>query len=352
MKTSGPAVFAVPFVCGVAAATQLANICNSIVQSELSLALVLLCGALLCSGRDRHWKIAATLLLFCLGIFSFSLRDLCPSLPAATDRLAGREMGRLKERIASSFDSPATRALAQALLSGDRSLLGKEQVQAFRSSGAAHILALSGLHLGIISTLVSGSLAVLGKSRTALFLRSAITVTMALAYTLVCGAGPSLCRALLFISLREVRRNVKGLECSSAELLCVCAAIQLCIDPKAIESISFQLSYLAIAGILLISPVLAGFYPAQEGLFGRIWKLLSTSISAQITTAPLCYIRFGSVPVHFLLANLIALPLVEAFIVCCTICILAPGITPEPIKSLTDLLGKALLQSMQIISEM
>lgn len=349
MKASGPALIAVPFVCGIAAASSATY--NNMVQSEISLALVLFCTVL--SLNDGGWGRYAPLAgLFALGWFCYTNSCLIPVQAKEYD-LPNAALGYLQARIrAIPFSNPETAHLAEALLSGNRSLLGKDTITAFRVSGASHVLALSGLHLGLIASTVSKLLGLMGNNRHILRLRSFIVISFSAIYTMMCGESPSLVRALIFICIREISHNRKDLGAGSVDALCVAAFIQLAIDPASINSIAFQLSYLAMCGIFLLHPVLKSFYPEGKGIMGRIWESMSLSLSCQVFTAPLVWKTFGSLPHHFLLTNLIALPLVELFIVLCLICISAPEIIPGPIVSFCELIGNLLLKSMQIISTM
>lgn len=342
-------MIAVPFVCGVAAAS--AATYNYMVQSEFSLALVLLCLSLMMIKKSTDLGLGI-MAFFSLGWFCYANHALMPDFPlkASIPTIA---LEALKRRIhAVPFSNPETPALAEALLTGSKSALQQSTIEAFRNSGASHVLALSGLHLGLIASLVSRLLSVFGKRRYLQIGRSLIVITLSALYTLMCGASASLVRAFIFICIRELRYNRRDLGASSVDALCAAAFIQLCMEPEAVQSIAFQLSYLAMGGIFLLHPLINGFYPKGKGPFNRIWESMSLSLSCQIFTAPLVWKAFGSLPMHFLLTNLIALPLVEAFIVLSLICISAPEAIPGPIVSFCELCGDLLMRSMQIISTM
>ena len=157
-------------------------------------------------------------------------------------------------------------ALLKALLTGQRKGLARETVAAFRSSGAAHILALSGLHLGVIYGLLTRGLALLGRSRPAMLLRSLIAVAACGFYCLMCGAGPSLVRAFLFICINEFARHSPGRRREPLRVLCAALMVQLVVCPGVIASVGFQLSYLSMAGIFILFPRLDAWYPALSGL--------------------------------------------------------------------------------------
>lgn len=161
------------------------------------------------------------------------------------------------------FPHEGTAPLVNALLTGDRSSLDDSVMNSFRDSGASHILALSGLHLGIIYGILLKVTSIFGKHPTVKAFRSLIIISLCGIYTLATGASPSLVRAFLFILVNETARLTHR---SNNPLRVYCAAlfIQTAINPQVISSIGFQLSYLAMAGIFLLYPALKKWYPQEE----------------------------------------------------------------------------------------
>ena len=261
------------------------------------------------------------------------------------------------------FTDIETNALIKALLTGERSGLTQQTIKAFRDSGASHILALSGLHLGIIYGLVRYSLSAIGNSRTAIFTKALITISACGFYTLATGAGPSIVRAFLFIFLNETAR-ASHRHHTTGSVLFAAFIIQTVISPASIRSVGFQLSYAAMAGIAFIYPWLRDFWPSGEGdptslksrmnIMKRIWEAASLSIACQITTGPLAYIYFKSLPLNFLLTNLIALPLTTALIpsALITTALHSAGICPNAAIRITEWLAQILLRSLEIIAGM
>ena len=161
------------------------------------------------------------------------------------------------------FPHEGTAPLVNALLTGDRSSLDDSVMNSFRDSGASHILALSGLHLGIIYGILLKVTSIFGKHPTVKAVRSLIIISLCGIYTLATGASPSLVRAFLFILVNETARLTHR---SNNPLRVYCAAlfIQTAINPQVISSTGFQLSYLAMAGIFLLYPALKKWYPQEE----------------------------------------------------------------------------------------
>ncbi|MBO7574219.1 MAG: ComEC/Rec2 family competence protein, partial [Bacteroidales bacterium] len=242
--------------------------------------------------------------------------------------------------------------LLQALLTGRRDGLDPATVATFRAAGASHILALSGLHLGMLYGILHLLLRWLGRSRPATLLRSLLQVGFAAGYVVMTGASPSLVRAFLFILLNELARLLPGRRRNPLNLFCTALTLQLAVSPGVITSLGFQLSYLAMLGIVLVFPRLDAWYPRGPRLdpLRRIWSGVALTLSCQLFTAPLVWLRFRQFPKYFLLTNLGAMPLTEAFI-CCSLAVLAAGRhCPEGIKNLADSVGQILLHFLETVA--
>ncbi|MBP5571250.1 MAG: ComEC/Rec2 family competence protein [Bacteroidales bacterium] len=319
-----------------------------------ALLLVAVCLGLLVRSR-RSERVLIPLLLFAVGMFCYCSRAADLYHAAWTSRLTGlaARLGQLIDGVPFAHDSTAP--LLRALMTGDRSGLDRQTVELFRLSGAAHLLALSGLHLGVIATMLRRVLAVLGNSRPAWIVRAALTVGFCAVYTIACGASPSLVRALLFIILGQVAALCPGRRSSPTSRLCVAATIQLALDPLSIRSVAFQLSYLAMVGVVVIAPRLEAWYPATR-LSSRIdplravWKAASLALSCQLTTAPVVWLRFGYLPQYFLLTNLFAMPLCELLLPVAILTIVL-GL-PDVLVRLTDLLATGMLQILEVIASL
>ncbi len=296
---------------------------------------------------------ASLLMILCCGAFcgfSAQITSFAASGPGWIESqalMSGRAMQSAIDRI--PFNDSTTSALIKALLTGEKADIPSETVSAFRESGAAHILALSGMHLGIIYMMINRALSILGNTAGAKKARSCITVCLCGFYTMATGSGASIVRAFLFILLGECaaitgRRHNIRITIMSAML------IQLTISPLSIKNIGFQLSYAAMAGIAYLHPLLKDLWPLRS----KLWESATLSIACQITTGPLAYIYFGTFPKYFLLTNLIALPITGLLIpaAAATLVLSAAGICPETLIRATEKIALTLIWSLGIISEM
>ena len=253
------------------------------------------------------------------------------------------------------FPSETTAPILKAFLTGDRSGLPRETVQAFRGSGASHLLALSGLHIGILYLLLSKLLWPLGNSLAAKRLRYGLTLAAAGLFTLMTGASPSIVRAFLFIVLNETAL-LTGRPRNPLHILSTALLIQLVLSPGSISSIGFQLSYLAMAGIFLLYPHLDAWYPAGPRFdpMRRIWQAAALSISCQVFTGPLAWYRFHTFPTYFLITNLLAMPLTTFLMgtAVATLALCGIGCHPAFLIGLTDKLCNALLFVLETIASL
>ena len=340
------------FVLGTALGTFLAAH-TPLPAKSLILSLVCLssCGlatALACSRRagKRH----ILLLFLLLG----SLCSMGEELREGVLQPAGRGwLDDWAEALKGLIDSlpmrhPESNALMKALVSGDRGSLSRATLDAFRAAGASHILALSGMHLGIIYILLRRPLALLGGSTVSRTLSFAVIVGAAGLFTAVTGAGESLCRAFLFILIAEVGKLLPERRSRLPDTYAAALTIQLIFNPSALLDVGFQLSYLAMAGIVFLLPSLQKWYPQsgpRRSLTARMWDTMALSLSCQIFTAPAVWYYFHSFPAYFLLTNLLAMPLTTAAMSSAVICLglSALGVCPDILVQACDTLFQALI---------
>lgn len=362
--------FALPFAAGVTAAVYAGNLLHNgifnIAATSAAIIYAILIFILTETGRsllDKKAFLCVTALAFITGM-SCGFNDIILSASDMKSRLMEAAAG-FGESIGSAidgleFESQNTNALLKAFITGERSGMPEDLKAAFRTSGASHLLALSGFHLGIIYVIVKYSLSVAGNSRTAKVIRSAATVLICGLYTIATGAGPSTVRALIFIALREIS-TVTHRHCSLPFMTLISMALQLAASPSSACSVSFQLSYAAMAGIAFIYPRLKSAWPEEDNpdriswkFLRRLWNSAAMSISCQATTAPLAWLYFHTFPKHFLLTNLIALPLAGLLIPVAIIVLLLDqaGICPEFMLKIVEFPATFLIRSLGIISTM
>jgi len=203
--------------------------------------------------------------------------------------------------------------LAEALLIGYKDDLDKNLVQSYANTGVVHIIAISGLHLGIIYWILLTLTRPL-KRRSFMWSRFVVIVGGLWIFSLLAGAQPSVLRSAVMFTCLAFSTVIdrKG---SVYNTLALSAFILLCGNPYWLWDAGFQLSYLAVLSILLFyKPIYNWLYFPNKAL-DYIWKLAAVSLAAQLLTLPISVYHFHQFPVLFLLSNLVAVPLSSLILV-------------------------------------
>ncbi len=203
--------------------------------------------------------------------------------------------------------------LAEALLIGYKDDLDQSLVQSYTNTGVVHIIAISGLHLGLIYWLLGLIFKPLKKRKRISWLRPVFIITGLWLFSILAGAQPSILRsAVMFTCI--VFGETLSKKTSIYNTLALSAFILLCINPYWLWDVGFQLSYAAVLSIIIfMQPVYNWFYIKNKLLDG-IWKLNAVTIAAQILTVPLSIYHFHQFPVYFILTNFLAVPLSSAIV--------------------------------------
>jgi competence protein ComEC len=202
-------------------------------------------------------------------------------------------------------------AIVRALTIGDKSDISRELRENYRKSGAMHLLALSGLHVGIIYKLVALILFFIGGSVVAKRLKSLIIVFLLWGFAIITGLSSSIFRAVLMITIHEL----SGWRYSDKDGLTSLAASALIItifNPEAPREVGFQLSFFAVFSIFTIYPMIKRLMHTRIRLLEKLWNTISISISCQMTTGIIAFLYFGSFPTYFIITNILAIPLTGA----------------------------------------
>ncbi len=204
-------------------------------------------------------------------------------------------------------------SITSALVLGYKDLLSQEIKQKFSSSGAVHILAVSGLHVGIIYILLYYALIFLNRYNHTRILKTFIILLILCIYAFLTGLSPSVSRATLMFSIVAIGKELRR-ETSVFNSLAFSAFILLVINPKLLFSVGFQLSYLAVASIVFFQPRIYRLVNLP-GLPDKLWQWLTVALAAQIGTAPLVIHYFNQFPNYFWLTNFIAIPAAAGIII-------------------------------------
>lgn len=201
-------------------------------------------------------------------------------------------------------------AIATALLLGYRYLITDETAQAFAGSGAMHVLAVSGLHVGILYLIISNILGInRRKPQGNHYLKIVAAIVIIWLYAFVTGLSPSVVRAATMFSFVAIGHLQKK-KSATYQALMASALVLLALKPNLLFEVGFQLSYAAVFGILYIQPKIYNLIPKPKyWLPDQIWQITAVSFAAQAATFPLGLYYFHQFPVFFLVSNLLVIPL-------------------------------------------
>lgn len=198
--------------------------------------------------------------------------------------------------------------LAEAMIIGYRDDLDKDLLTSYVNTGVVHIIAISGLHLSLIFMIIDFFVRLcLGKKRTdivGLF----ITIPILWSFALLTGSSASVIRSALMLTVvliaKALNKKTNGLNALLASAL-----ILLIHNPQTLYDIGFQLSYTAVASILIFDPIIKKSVYVQNPILLKCWEMISITLSAQMLTTPITIFYFHQFPTLFLFTNLLAVPL-------------------------------------------
>lgn len=199
--------------------------------------------------------------------------------------------------------------IAEALLIGYKEDLDKDLVQAYSNTGVVHIIAISGLHLGLIYMVLLWILNRTPYLKKWKMGKAVLLIVCLWTFALITGGAASVMRSAVMFTTIVIGKNFFK-HAHIYQSLASSAIILLLANPYYLWDVGFQLSYAAVLGIVAFQPYLKKrWMPPRHFVSIKIWELLTASLAAQIGTLPLCIYYFHQAPTLFLLSNLIAVPL-------------------------------------------
>ena len=218
-------------------------------------------------------------------------------------RTATRLQSELRDLIYRSPVNSQTAWFLAATLLGDDSVLAPDVRQQFRTIGAAHYLALSGFHIGIIAMLASIAFFPLKLSRRYGRMRHLFVIVLIWLYAFVCGMSPSLVRAAVLISIFLLAK-VRQRHSSPYNSLCVAAILILAFSPRQLFAPGFQMSFAAVLAILIFAPRFNPFSDPGSRAY-RVASFVSVPLAAMLGTCLITMVHFHRFPLLFLIPNLV-----------------------------------------------
>ena len=198
-------------------------------------------------------------------------------------------------------------SVASALVLGYRSELDRELMSAYAGAGATHVLAVSGLHVGIVYLILNFMLQFLDRRKKGKLLKLTLLIHCLWGYACLTGLSPSVSRAATMFTFVAIGKGISR-DTNIFNTLAISAFCLILWEPLIVMQVGFQLSYLAVIGIVLIQPRLFNLWVIENRFFDWAWSITCVSIAAQIATFPLGLLYFHQFPNLFLVSNLLVIP--------------------------------------------
>ena len=223
----------------------------------------------------------------------------------------------IREKLINSFKihqfDQKTEGIINALLFGQRILLDQETIQSYSNAGVIHILAISGLHVGIIYMILGFLFKPLNRIKNGKFINLILILGTLWFFAFLSGLSPSVTRAVLMFSILAIGKHFNQ-QASTLNTIAVSALILLCYNPNYIFDVGFQMSYAAVISIVLLNPFFKHFYFSKNKILKYFIGIILVSLAAQIGVLPLSIYYFNQFPILFLVANVLVIPLTFAIL--------------------------------------
>ena len=207
-----------------------------------------------------------------------------------------------------------SKAIIKALVLGNKDDISDSVISSFSNSGIMHLLALSGLHIAILTLFLNFMLLPLTYIKSGALVRSIIIILLLWTYAYITGFSNSIVRSTIMFSIITIGQGLKK-ESNIYNNIAIAALILIIINPLNIYDVGFQLSFSAVIGIVWIYPILNKILKPKNTILKYIWSLFCVSIAAQIATLPLTIFYFNSFSSLFFIANLIVIPTITVLLV-------------------------------------
>lgn len=206
-----------------------------------------------------------------------------------------------------NFDAK-THAVLNALLFGQRIMLDAATIASYSNAGVIHILAISGLHVGIFYLILSFLLRPLNKFKKGKLVKLLLILAFLWGFALISGLSASVTRAVIMFSILSIGKHYNQ-QNNTLNTIAFSALVLLCYHPNYIFDVGFQLSYTAVIAIVLLNPFFKFFYFTKNKVINYTLDIILVSLAAQIGVLPLSIYYFNQFPVLFLVANIVVIPL-------------------------------------------
>ncbi|WP_242927360.1 ComEC/Rec2 family competence protein [Pontibacter vulgaris] len=198
--------------------------------------------------------------------------------------------------------------ISSALILGVKDDLDNSIRNVYAQTGTMHVLAVSGLHVGLIYGVLMLFLGRLGSTQRRRQLTAILVLAVLWLYAIMTGLSPSVLRAVVMFSLVTIAGAVQR-QHNIYNTLAIAAFGLLFYNPYFLFDVGFQLSFLAVLGIVYLQPKIYNWFEVNNWLGDKLWALLAVSLAAQLITLPLGLLYFHQFPLYFWVANMVVVPL-------------------------------------------
>lgn len=221
--------------------------------------------------------------------------------------LAEKTRDRLISQFPAILPDREERSVVSALTLGYRTEIAQDTLDYFASTGAMHVLSVSGLHVALIYMILGFLLAFLKRGKYGPAIFSVIMISFLWVYAFLSGFSPPVQRATVMFTFVIIGNNLRR-PVNIYNSLTASALFLILLNPNVLFDVGFQLSYLAILGIVLIQPILFNVFELTNPILKWLWALFTVSVAAQFITFPLGLFYFNQFPNLFWLSNFIVVP--------------------------------------------
>jgi len=222
--------------------------------------------------------------------------------------LAEKVRDRLVAMLAEALPNKEERSVVSALTLGYRTEIDQDTLDYFASTGAMHVLSVSGLHVALIFMILGFLLSFLKRGKIGPIIFSVVMISFLWIYAFISGFSPPVQRSTVMFTFVIIGNGIRR-PVNIYNSLTASALFLILLNPNVLFDVGFQLSYLAIFGIVLIQPALYNIFELTNPILKWTWSLFTVSVAAQLMTFPLGFFYFNQFPNLFWLSNFVVVPI-------------------------------------------
>jgi len=210
----------------------------------------------------------------------------------------------LVEKLRHNMRDTDAITVASTLILGYKAGLSSDVLRAYSDTGTVYVLTVSGAQVGIIYLILNFILGFLGRFKNGKLLKALIIISVIWYYALLTGCSIAVCRVAFMVSMVIIGKSFSRY-INTLNIVAVSAFVLLCYNPMFLAEAGFQLSFLAVSGLILFQPLVYQWLSVENKWLDKLWQLCSVSIAIQLVISPLIVFYFHQFPVYFLISNLV-----------------------------------------------